>query len=275
VTVETVLAAGETVEVGLVPLTAGPGSITGRVTDGEQPLGGVHVRAAVGAFAIETTTVTDGEVGTFELTDLPTPGRYIITFSVDGFGTATTAVELGAAETVSDLEIVLAGGVGAITGSVVDTDGSPVEGASVTIAGQPPVETDATGAFAFGDLRAPGAYTLVVAADGFTPASLPVTLDSTGSATVAVTLEPAHGRLVGTITADGPIAGATVRVGEGDDAKEATTEADGTFVLDSLPPGRNTVVIEAAGFATRTVVVDIVEGGETVVAIALEPEASG
>ena len=135
VTVEAVVAAGETVEIGLVPLTAGPGSITGLVTDGEQPLGGVHVRAVVGAFAIETTTVTDGDVGTFELTDLPTPGRYIITFSIEGFGTATTAVELSAAADVSGIEVVLAAGLGAITGTVVDTDGAPVEGASVKIAG--------------------------------------------------------------------------------------------------------------------------------------------
>ena len=274
VTVDAALAAGETVEIGLVPLTAGPGSIKGLVTDGEQPLGGVHVRASVGAFAIETTTVTDGDVGTFELTALPTPGRYIITFSIEGFGTATTAVELGAADTVSDVQVVLAAGLGAITGTVVDNGGAPVERASVTIAGQPQVETDATGAFAFGELRAPGAYTLLVTAPGFTPASVPVALDATGSASVAVTLEPAAGRLIGTVTAGGPIAGATVRVGD-DAATEVTTADDGTFALDGLPPGRTTVVVEADGFAPRTVVVDIVEGGETVVAIALEPEDGG
>ena len=102
-----------------------------------------------------------------------------------------------------------------------------------------------------------------------------MTLDATGSAAVSVTLGPAAGRLVGTITAGGPVAGATVRAGADDDASEATTDADGTFALDGLPPGQITVIIEADGFAPRTVVVDIVEGGETVVAIALEPETSG
>ncbi len=275
VTVDATLAAGETVEVGLVPLTAGPGSIAGLVTDGVQPLGGVQVRAVVGAFAVESTTVTDGDVGTFELTDLPTPGRYIITFSIEGFGTTTTAVELGAAQAVSDLQIVLTGGVGAITGSVVDTDGAPVEGASVKVAGHPPATTDATGAFALGDLRAPGAYTLVVEAGGLTPASVPVTLDATGAAEVAVTLQPAAGRLIGTVTANAPIVGASVRVGEGDDEVEATTGADGTFALDGIPPGETMVIIEAAGFVPRTVVVDIVEGGETVVHITVEAEAPG
>ena len=57
-----------------VLLGAGAGSIRGTVTDGTNPLGGITVSITVKGVERKIDTPTTGNVGTFQLTDLPTPG---------------------------------------------------------------------------------------------------------------------------------------------------------------------------------------------------------
>ncbi|CAN5685346.1 hypothetical protein BH20ACT2_BH20ACT2_14530 [soil metagenome] len=271
-TASVTLGGGVTTDLGAIALTAGPGAISGIVTDGTEPLGAVEVTAIAGKQVFATTTLTEGTVGAFDLADLPTPGRYILTFSREGYGTTAVAVELGPAEIRAGLTQILRAGQGAITGRVLDPEGEPVAEASVSVGGGP-VLTAGDGAFVLGGLDAPGSYTVVVEAPGFAPASVAVALDATGSGAVDITLEALAGQVTGVVEGpDGPVPGATVRIGDGSAAREAVTGTDGAFTVRGLPPGRLALRVEADGFIPATREVDVVQGGEAVVDITLDPE---
>lgn len=100
----------------------------------------------------------------------------------------------------------------ATTGLVLDPSGAPLPGASVTLRaeGLPPqsVNTDAAGRFRFAGV-VPRAATLVVALDGFEPATIH---PDAGSSEIHVTLRPAVVRAVVNVTAlapDADVASAT------------------------------------------------------------------
>ncbi|WP_207514741.1 TonB-dependent receptor [Longitalea luteola] len=80
-----------------------------------------------------------------------------------------------------------------------------------------------------------------------------------------------HGSLKGTVhTAKGegmPNATISVKQNAG-----AMTDSTGRFLLTGLPAGRQEVLISSAGYATRTITVNIHEGKETTIDISLEPQ---
>ncbi|MGM0554820.1 MAG: carboxypeptidase regulatory-like domain-containing protein [Myxococcota bacterium] len=154
-----------------------------------------------------------------------------------------------------------------IAGTVVDSTGAPVEGATVSTVDGPEARTDETGRFALEGV-APGTYQVDAEADGFAtvgPASMrrvEVTL-SEGQAIQDLRLtlrRPAT--LSGRIVAGGdPIEGARVGLyylfAEGLDGRlqpfalDGVTESeeDGAFELDGIAPGRFHVLVEADGHA--------------------------
>src|SRR5690606_26456563 len=107
-----------------VRLGSGTGGISGMVTDGSRPLGGVEVSTTVNGAPVTVGTPTVGSVGSFVIPGLPTPGTYVLTFSAAGFGSRTVVVDLTAGESRSDLQVALQGGVGTVSGQVVNPDGS-------------------------------------------------------------------------------------------------------------------------------------------------------
>ena len=73
-------------------LVSGTGTISGTVTDIDgQPLGGVKVTVTRGDFLADTATLTTSGpgagVGSYTVTDLPTPGNFAVTFSLPGTST--------------------------------------------------------------------------------------------------------------------------------------------------------------------------------------------
>ena len=106
-----------------IRLSAGDGSISGVVTDGLQPLGGVTITVTSGELNLTTATPTSGSVGRFSLSGLPTPATYLITFSREGFGFESVAVELGPGQQRTDVDVELVRGTGSVTGRVTDSGG--------------------------------------------------------------------------------------------------------------------------------------------------------
>src|SRR5690606_35062167 len=98
-----------------VLLGAGTGQISGLVTDGNRPLGGVEVSTTLGGDDVVVGTPTIGQVGRFVIPGLATPGTYVVTFTKEGFSPRTVVVDLTAGEVRTDLEVVLAGGAGTVT----------------------------------------------------------------------------------------------------------------------------------------------------------------
>lgn len=143
---------------------------------------------------------------------------------------------------------------GALDGRVIDADGQPVSGATVTT---DPRGYEATtgpdGGFTVERLL-PGAYVAVVAADGFTPAvSDPVTVVANEAASIEVTLTDAAATPVTleveVLGPDGaPLAGATVDAG----AASGLTDALGVARLEP-GPGLVDVAVGYEGTWPRTV----------------------
>ncbi|HET8718653.1 MAG TPA: carboxypeptidase regulatory-like domain-containing protein [Nocardioidaceae bacterium] len=152
------------------------GSISGRVTNGDRGLGGVTV--SIGGTSMDspptTTTLTDGQVGTFVLNRLPAPGDYTATFTLEGYAPVTVPIQLSATRPAQDLEIELSSKLGGITGTVLGPKNNPYVGAEITITDGINVWT-ATSSGKGGALDGggylmtglpPGSYTVTARADG-------------------------------------------------------------------------------------------------------------
>jgi hypothetical protein len=260
-----------------VRLGAGPGQISGTVTDGSAPVGGVEVSTTMDGKPVVVGTPTVGQVGQFVVPNLKTPGTYVLTFSKTGFSAKTVVVDLGPGEQAADLRVVLSGGAGTVTGSVVDANGVGIGGVTVIAGGSASTVTTTTltagavGSFTLTGL-ATGSVTLTFSRTGYTPASVPVTLTEAGPpAPVNVVLTSALGNMTGRVTQSGAgVSGATVQATDGTITRSTTTTASGafgsgTYLLPDLPAGTYTVSVTtgSAGSAVLATAVVTVRPGST------------
>ena len=126
------LAGGEDLVVNTIRLTAGQGSISGTVRSPDGTgLGGVTVKATRGDFSISTITPTGGQIGFFELAGLESPGTYVLSFVLEGYGVQTLALDLGAGQKRTSVQVDLIGGSGTLAGKVIDAQGNPLGGVVV------------------------------------------------------------------------------------------------------------------------------------------------
>ncbi len=144
-----------------IVLTAGTGVVTGTVTAADgSPVGGATVTAGGLADPPQTTTLTDGPVGTFRLEGLPVPGSYTITVSAPGFADQTVPVALAADAVLPPIGVTLTPAMGSITGQVLGADGKGVVSAAVSVTdGQkvwPVVTTSASGGTPAGSFTVAG-----------------------------------------------------------------------------------------------------------------------
>jgi hypothetical protein len=117
-----------------ISMRPGVGSISGRITVGNRPAGGVSVTASSGDFSVSTTSLTDGDTGSFSIPQLEIPGDYTVTASLDGFIAQTRRVSLTGNVTAVDFDLVPT--TARITGRVLsskDNDGIVGAGISVSV----------------------------------------------------------------------------------------------------------------------------------------------
>jgi hypothetical protein len=273
----------------VVRMSAGAGTISGVVTDGHAPVGGVTVSTTVNGQTFTTGTPTVGQVGHFSLGGLPTPGLYILTFRRDASTSTTKDVVLTPGGSAVLAHVVLTGGTDAVVGKVVGVTGVPIGGATVTIGGAPTAITtttlttgDAVGTFAITGLPVPGVYTLTVSLAGYQPVTLPLKLDGvTPPALPPVTLVSALATISGIVqqpTSTGPIAsvGATVTVTDGAHVRTTLTvdagsgAPRGTYTIAGLAPGWYTVTASRSGYAQVTALVHVDAGHTADVPLTLQ-----
>jgi hypothetical protein len=263
----------------VVRMSAGAGTISGFVTDGHSPVGGVTVSTTVNGQTFTTGTPTVGKVGHFSLGGLPTPGLYILTFRRDASTSTTKDVTLAPGGSAVLKDIVLRGGTDAVLGKVVDVTGAPIGGATITIGGAPTAiiatsltTGDAIGTYAITGLPVPGVYTLTVSLAGFQPVTLPLKLDGVTPPSVPpVTMVSALGTITGIVTQPTntvpiPSIGATITVTDGAHQRTTlTVDAGngvlaGTYSLTGLAPGWYTVTATHPGYAQVTALVHVDAG---------------
>jgi protocatechuate 3,4-dioxygenase beta subunit len=201
----------------------------------------------------------------------------------DGSATAPASSSSGADVAVDDVELVLAGVGAALKGVVLDPEGRPAAGASVTVVGQlpPPLETKFEATFraiAPAHVVADERGEFVVEGLPVGPATVAVLHASSArhrvqamlkarEATDVVVRLPGSGTVAGRVldSAGAPVEKAEVRL----DAEEydfldpeAKSDADGRFVLEGMPIGSRGIRAKHAAFGKATSPV-LVEAGVT------------
>ena len=256
------------IDVELEPAT---GSIAGRVTGPGGPLGGVEITVTDGTLLFTTTTATVGDVGTWSVQEVSTPGVYTVTAERRGFGTEVRQVALTAGQQFTGADLAMKAGVGSIGGRVLGPDGAPLGGATITATTDDATYTTSShtdgdiGSYHLPQLDVPATYTVTVSLDGYLTQTRRVGV-SAAVGGVDFTLTRTTLRLTGMVTSQGdgkgiPNAGLTLSTG---DLKFRVSTAggdnSGTFAIEDLPPGIYTVEVEHYQHDTSTQMVTLTAG---------------
>ena len=240
-----------------------------------------------------------GDDGAFALESL-LPGRYKLRFSAEGFDElwypaatdvgSATEIPIEPAAKAEDLNVVMTGKPGGMTGQIVapESQGAaaaitvtvtqviedPVEGAPLPEPVSAPV--DGTGNFSLAGLVTPAAYTIRVEATGFDPLEFEETLNAGETKVInTVTLGAAAGGFTGLVV-DGTGAGlgnVEITARSGDFTKTTKTPTSGNvggFTIDALQtPSTYTLTFSLEGYTDQTVAIDLGSGETRNVSVTL------
>lgn len=253
---------GEQLDGVRIGMTPGVGSISGRVTEGSEPLGGVRLTASNGDVTAETTSLTEGATGTYTFPQLTIPGTYTVTASLDGYETQTRLVRLTGNQPGVDFQFVKT--TGAITGIVASSTGPALPGANIRVSrddlafdSRSAVSPD-PGSFAITDLP-PGTY--LVEFSRYDHAPFSQTVEVAAGQTVDLGRIVLEFRPRPDITQNGslevrvvdsnavPLTGATVRLVDVSDESVVAEQTDSagtqsSFVFEPLPIGTYRVEVD-------------------------------
>jgi hypothetical protein len=141
-----------------------------------------------------------------------------------------------------------------VGGTITETEGSPIAGATVKAAGQS-ATTNGSGAYTLFPIP-DGNITVIIEATGYVTKTEVINVNS-DTTNQNFTLE-AEKYISGTIrnSSGTPMAGVTVRTDTGTPIS-TTTAGDGTYTLTSVPSGEVRVLAEANGYGTKLRVLTI------------------
>ncbi|HSL74024.1 MAG TPA: carboxypeptidase regulatory-like domain-containing protein [Ilumatobacteraceae bacterium] len=253
-----------------VELVASVGAISGRITGPGGGLGGAAITVTDGTLTFQTTSATDGNVGSWSLDGLSTPGVYTVSAELRGFGTEVLQVRLGAGERRTSADITMRRGVGTVSGRILGENGRPLGGVTVTATDGATTRTTTSltegniGFFSIPQLGIPSTYTLSVELAGFVTQTRRVTLGGSLDG-VDFNLVRSSLRLTGRVTsANGSgIVGAGVTLSTGDLQFRVQTAAApdaGAFAVDDLPPGLYTITFDHFQHVSATELRTLVAG---------------
>lgn len=236
------------------------GSATGVVQDAasNQPLANVTVSVASGG--VSQTALNSTTDGHFTLPDL-TPGSYVLTYSVDGFSSATQSFSVQAGQLVNlgTVSLTPLPTTALLHGTVTDAQTGQPLAASLTLTGATSVmaTTGADGSYV--QVVSPGSVTVTVSATGYHSVTANATVTAGEHLAFSPSLysesvtPPTTTQVTGRVLDAGTHAallGATVSVV--DTSLQTTTDMQGNFTLQDIPPGNATLSVSLAGYQTIT-----------------------
>ncbi|MBF0432045.1 MAG: carboxypeptidase regulatory-like domain-containing protein [Fibrobacteria bacterium] len=243
-------------------------TISGTVTDSEtgNGLDGARMTLVTNFGATDSLITTTSNGGQFKFTDV-LPQFYILSARFAGYnGPRVTLLILNDnEETTRNMELTSTSSTpgvdtGAIAGTVQDTSGEGIEGATVILAkrsgmNMEPLDTlttDQDGKYSFSDVATTSIYAIFVSAENYNEVSNSfVRFSSSATEVVDFTLEayqPPAGAIAGKVTdedSDEPIQGARVKLlisspttfpFEYEEFRVVSTDAEGNYIIPALKP---------------------------------------
>ncbi|HSE30251.1 MAG TPA: carboxypeptidase regulatory-like domain-containing protein [Pyrinomonadaceae bacterium] len=216
-------------------------SISGRLTDGNGTgIDGILVRLN------ETASTTTEADGSYAFTMLPAGQSYTVTPSSSDFDFSPSSVAI---QDLSSDQSANFTGIAhniSINGNVVDENGAPVRGATVSLSGSQSNSalTGLQGEFQFGNLPTTGTYTVTITKQHYSFATASQSfVQPVDDVMVEFAAQLNHHAITGRITQmnGSGIGGVLVRLNES--TAYATTDASGYYSFVQLPAGENYTVI--------------------------------
>lgn len=272
-----------------VAMTAGNGSLTGRISGPAGAVGGATITISDGQNVVATSSNSSGRIGDWKVDGLSTPGTFLISASKDGLSLESSLVTLAAGQSKS-LNLGLRSGMGSLVGTVAGTDSlgvsSGVGGATVTATDGSITRTATTvtsgpiGRFTLPALPAPGKYTVTIAEAGFLPQTHQVELGAGQSrAVVDAVLTPATAVVGGTVADSaglGLVGAGLVLTGPANTYKTMSVSNPlGSFRFNGVAPGTYVLGAELYGRSTSYATVTAKVGGVASVVLKLAPTPGG
>lgn len=263
-----------------------PAAIKGLTSGGDPaPISTIEARLMINEVPTgEAITATSDSTGLFAIENLPSPGRYRLTFTSTGFEPIQLFQEVAAGETVTMPTVKLQAGPGSITGMVVDQNGIPLGGVAITATAGADVISTVTptsgadvGKFILAELRTPATYLIQVVLEGYGTQTLTIQVGpgEPRILTTSIVMSKGTGVIQGAVTdsdpgrtplggvsvtaSNGAIVGQTVSVDSGGRYSLSGLVAPGNYILTFSKAGYRTEVIGVAlssslGAATSNVV---------------------
>ncbi|MEI7505299.1 MAG: carboxypeptidase-like regulatory domain-containing protein [Actinomycetes bacterium] len=248
-----------------------PATIKGLTSGGDpNPVSTIEARLMINEVPTgEVTTATSDSTGLFSIENLPSPGRYRLTFTSTGFEPIQLFQEVAAGETVTIPTVKLQAGPGSITGMIVDQSGIPLGGVAITatagsdvISTVTPTAGSDVGKFILSELRTPATYLIQVVLEGYGTQTLTIQVGpgephilttsitmSKGTGTVRGAVTDSSGNALGGVSvtaSNGAIVGQTISVDSGGFYSLTGLVAPGNYILTFSKEGYGTEVIGVA-----------------------------
>ena len=243
--------------------------ITGRVSDGHNPVAGARVVASPRSGAV-SEAITNG-YGEFVL--LPPRSEYTLTALAPGYRAPDSyRISTGNGDSFVGIELRVIPPVSAVEG-VVTLGGTPVAGATVTD-GVTAAVTQSDGTFSLALLS--GLHAIRAESAGCVPGERLLVATGAGQEMhgLALAVSPGAGSVRGRVMSQGlTVPGASVEAVSGDAIERSSTGADGAYEL-LVEPGTWTVTAAGMGFQVSDPSVVTVASGQTATGVDLEIEST-
>jgi hypothetical protein len=244
------------------------GSVTGNVDNRVQRLGGITITASNGDVTRTTTTVTEGDVGSFAFPNLPIPGDWTVTAEAPGFVSQTRRVT--ATGNVTGVDFNLTRTTATVTGRVISDREGPLASAAVVVSRDG--LSFRANTFAAGDVGGfnipdlpPGDYRIAFSRFDHPEVSRQITVTAgqtldLGNVFLQYAERPEFEasarievRIIDGLNLD--LTGATVRLVEqrtGTEIRSITDTANqqASFTLEDIPPGTYRLIATKSGYRT-------------------------
>ena len=261
-----------------------PATIKGLTSGGDpNPVSTIEARLMINEVPTgEVITATSDSTGLFAIENLPSPGRYRLTFTSTGFEPIQLFQEVAAGETVTMPTVKLQAGPGSMTGMIVDQNGIPLGGVAITatagadvISTVTPTSGTDVGKFILAELRTPATYLVQVVLEGYGTQTLTIQVGP-GEAhvlTTSIVLSKGTGVVRGAVTdstgtalggvsitaSNGAIVGQTVSVDSGGFYSLSGLVAPANYILTFSKEGYTTEIVgvsrsSSLGAATTNVI---------------------